>query len=167
MKKDGQDQSQLSTIVGQLTDQKKKKRKRILNIFTECVFTRVELFQGAFTSQQPPSEEMKQVGRWFVLHDNKCRLSIRPIVQQWATSTNLHYCQPAGERGVPGDGTTRCHLHRDWFSPPTQTKESPLSTHAVAQIALFKLLPLFNHPSTPTMSYFIIYSFRRGQEQKM
>lgn len=63
MKKDGQDQSQLSTIVGQLTDQKKKKRKRILNIFTECVFTRVELFQGAFTSQQPPSEEMKQVGR--------------------------------------------------------------------------------------------------------
>lgn len=90
--------------------------------------------------------------------------SIRRIVQQWATSTNLLYCQAAGERSIPGNGTTRRHLHRDWFSPPTQTKESPLSTDAVAQIALFKLLPALNHPNTPLMSYFIIYGFGRGKK---
>lgn len=130
----------------------------------KCASTRVELFQGAFISQQTLSEEMRQVARIFVLHDNERRSSIRRIVQQWATSTNLLYCQAAGERSIPGNGTTRRHLHRDWFSPPTQTKESPLSTDAVAQIALFKLLPPLNHPNTPLMSYFIIYGFGRGEK---
>lgn len=80
------------------TQSSPKRRRWSWMFLAKCVFTRVELFQGAFISQKPPSEEMRQVGRWFVLHDNKRRLSIRPIVQQWATSTNLHYCQPAGER---------------------------------------------------------------------
>lgn len=143
------------------------KRRRSSTFFGPSVYLHVSnYFKGhLFLSNHC----LKKWGRWgaglfYTTINVACRLDLlcnNERLQQTCTIV-----KPAGERRVPGDRTARCHLHRDWFFPPTQTKESPLSTYAVAQIALFKLLPLFNHPRTPPLSYFTIYGFGKGRNQK-